>query len=480
MILTVDLGTSAVKAALFGTDGLAGLGRIPVSSSHPAPGRVEQDALGWWEASKRAVAAARQAAGPAAWAAVRALCFSTARQTVVAVDGDGRPLGPALVWSDRRAELEAAELAARLGGPEAVHRLTGVPIDSAAVAPKLAWLARHRPALLESSRWLLGPRDLLVLRLTGRAVTDATVASRSGLYGPDLRPLDELVGSWHRHLPAVLGPGETAGELGSEPGAELGLPGGLPVLLGAGDRACEVLGAGATESCPMVSWGTTANVSAPRSSRPDPVPPGMTVTAGAGGGWLLEAGLSGAGSALAWLGRLTGQRPAELAAAAATSPPGARGVLALAWLEGARAPWWRSDVGGAFAGLDAAQGPADLARAVLEAVALDAARALEAMGPVEELTICGGGATELWAEVLTGVTGRPARRRLSDEAASVGAALVAAAALGLGLELDRLNPAAAPHQPDPELVAFYAARRSAADHLAQSVLSLPALARPPE
>ncbi len=149
------------------------------------------------------------------------------------------------------------------------------------------------------------------------------------------------------------------------------------MVIGAGDRACEVLGSGATESCPMVSWGTTANLSVPLDRRPAEVPRGVVLSRSASGGWLLEGGLSAAGSLLDWLGRLTGHSPGTLAEWAAQSPPGARGVIASPWLEGARAPWWREDATVGFVGLQAAHGPGDLARAAFEAVAWEVQRCLE-------------------------------------------------------------------------------------------------------
>jgi glycerol kinase len=98
---------------------------------------------------------------------------------------------------------------------------------------------------------------------------------------------------------------------------------------------------------------------------------------GANEGWLLEGGLSAAGSFLAWLGRLLDRPVDELAARAAKSPPGARGVIAVPWLDGARAPWWRDDARAGFVGLGAAHGMDDLSRAVIESVAWDVLRCME-------------------------------------------------------------------------------------------------------
>ena len=149
------------------------------------------------------------------------------------------------------------------------------------------------------------------------------------------------------------------GQLKPVPGAELGLRPGIPVVIGAGDRQCEVLGSGASEDRPMVSWGTTGQrVGARCTSVPCPSPAGAVVTRAADGGWLLEGGLSAAGSFLAWLGRLLGSTSTSWPRLAAESRPGARGVVAVPWLDGARAPWWRDDARAGFVGLGAAHGAA--------------------------------------------------------------------------------------------------------------------------
>src|SRR5439155_5171113 len=145
-------------------------------------------------------------------------------------------------------------------------------------------------------------------------------------------------------------------------------------------------------------------------------------------GHLLEAGLSASGAALAWLQQLTGLDQLALVDAAAAAEPGARGVVALPWLNGARAPWWRPGARAAFLNLTPAHGPGDMARALYEAVAFDVARSLEAVGmDVESLVAAGGGvAGGLWVELLAAVTGLPVVLRRSGEAASAGACLLAA------------------------------------------------------
>ncbi len=204
------------------------------------------------------------------------------------------------------------------------------------------------------------------------------------------------------------------------------------------------------------------------------------LSASATGGWLIEGGLSGAGSLLAWVGGLTGRAPEELAALAATSPAGARGVVVTPWLDGARAPWWRPDARAALVGLSSSHRLADIARAVFEAVAWEMQRCLEAVAcrrpvgpPASELALGGAGASiDIWAEILTGITGLPATGRRSGQAASAGAALLASRAVGMAWDLDAIDPVDRRIAVDPAAVADYHGHRQAADRAVAAVLGL--------
>ena len=450
---------------------------------------------------------------------VGAVGFAAARQTFVPVAADATPLGPALVWSDRRAAGEAVALAAPFGddgddGADVVRSRTGVVLDAGSVAAKIAWLEHHDPRTLRAARWLLAPRDLVAWRLTGEVTTDHTLASATGLFemsdddglGPLLPGLVDAVADL---LPDAVRSDTTVGGLLDGPAAELGLPPGIPVVIGAGDRACEVLGAGSSETWPMVSWGTTANVSVPVRVRHLEPPHSVIVTRGALGGWLLEGGLSAAGSLVDWLAQLAGLDATSLMRRAGSSPPGARGVIALPWLGGARAPWWRDTARGAVLGLSFDHDIGDLARAVVESVAWDVERCLESVtdarpgaAPPEGLVLGGGGANlAVWTAVLTAVTGLPARRRRSGEAASAGAAMVVAKATGAGLGrraeaasgpgvgtvepaeesgpdrsldlyLERVNPVDTEIPPDASMQARYDTLRPTVDAAAAAVIEL--------
>jgi xylulokinase len=302
-------------------------------------------------------------------------------------------------------------------------------------------------------------------------VTDPSMASRTGCYG-----LDGSVLVHGDRLAPVTPAASVAGGLLPAGASSLDLADGLPVVVGAGDRACEVLGVDAGPAQPMVSWGTTANVSVPSSLGAAEAPPGVSVSLGALGGYLYECGLSAAGESLAWLADLSGRSVDQLWESAATTAAGANGVVATSWFNGARAPWWESGGRAAVTGLTASHGPGELARALIEAVAFDVARSLEALGCVDGAHLCaagGGGAGPLWPSILAGITGLPvARRRRPDLSASAGAVAVVAAALGHRFDLDVLNPPAEDIQPTGELVEAYRRLRTTSDRVAGAVLAL--------
>ncbi len=198
------------------------------------------------------------------------------------------------------------------------------------------------------------------------------------------------------------------------------------------------------------------------------------VSVGALGGFVVEAGLSASGAALDWLARLCGRPTEVLLTQAAASPPGANGVVALPWLHGARAPWWQPDAHATFAGLTGASGPGELARAIVESVAYDVQRCLDLIAPeAAELVLAGGGASsQLWRDVLAATTGRPLVRRAVDDAASVGARLVAGHAVGDAVDLERLNSVVGRDEPDPALRDRYLEARRDSDDLARAMLDL--------
>jgi xylulokinase len=468
-VLTIDLGTSATKAALWEGDQLLGVARAPIATAHPRPGWAEQAPDDWW-LSVVAACHAVVAEQPAAVAGLQAVGFSAARETFVLVDERLAPLGPGILWSDRRAEAQSLALA----DAPSFRARTGVSLGAGTHAAKLAWVAENQPTVFERARWVLSPRDLVVARLAAIVGTDETLASRTGLCALDGGWLPEAIARYADRLPPITSAASVVGRVSESSGHELGIAPGVPVVIGAGDRACEVLGVDATPSTPMVSWGTTASVSVPHPGPMHVLPTVGQVSRGAVGGFVVEAGLGAAGAALGWLASLTGRSHDELLDLAAATPPGADGVIALPWFAGARAPWWRLDAHAAFTGLTDGAGPGEMARALIEGVAFDVARSVELIAPeAEQLALAGGGAaSSAWRGIAAAVTRRPVVRRRIDDAALVGARLLVAEAVGEALDVDVLNPVVRTEDPQAAWVVAYESVRESADAAASAVLDL--------
>ncbi len=468
-ILTLDLGTTACKASLFAMDGsVAAQTSVQYPTLHPEPGAAEQDPSAWWDAAARGCAALPQEARRR----VVAVGLSSHRGGVVPMDADLRPLGRCLIWMDRRSAGEI-EAFVRTFGRERVHEITGLVPDTEFTAGKILWLRANAPDVFRAARLYLQPRDYLYLCLTGHPATDYTLASRTMMLDVVRRTwwpeAFAYVGITPDAFPPVYASTAAPHRVAASAAAALGIPSGVPVALGAGDRPCEVLGAGAVGGRVMVSTGTTTNVSAASPGVPAARDPRVMCSLHAvDGAFLLEQGMSASGSILRWLrdtllgGTLDYPRLDALAQAV---PAGADDLVFLPFMMGARATRWDPDARGTWFGLRETHGLGDLARSIMEGVACEVRACvalLEGMGlsPREVVAVGDGARSALWDQIIADVLGRPVGVPRQTDAASLGAMLLAAASLGrVGAVEDAArasNPVGQTYAPDPEAGARYA------------------------
>lgn len=430
-LLGIDLGTTSVKAAVFTPDGarVAAAGRGH-PTSRPAPGYAEQDPRHWWDGLCAAVAEL-DAAGALRGVAAVGVCGQV--NTHLVVDADGEPLHPAITWQDGRCGPVAATLNDRLTDDERAGVRGGLgTVDASHPAARWAWLAAHRPDVVARTARLLAPKDWLLLRLTGVVVADPI--SSIGLVGPDgTYPdgLDVLAPGLRGLLPPQADPATVAGET---TGAG-GLPAGLPVAVGTMDAWSAVLGGGIAAPGDAIDVAGTSEVVA-MAAAPGGSAPGI-VTFPTWRGLHVHAGPTQAGGdALVWAASALGLRVPEVLDLAAAAAPGADGVLFLPQLAGERAPVWDPDLRAHWLGATSRTGGAELARSVLEGVAHAARHVLAAVeqaagGPASTLAVCGGGAgSDLWCQIKADVWDRPLRRTAERDAGTLGAAMLAALAVG--------------------------------------------------
>ncbi len=372
---------------------------------------------------------------------------------------------------DQRSAAETDALV-RAFGRERIHQTTGLVPDTEPSASKILWLRTHASDVFRATRWYLQPRDHLYARLTGFPATDRTLASRTMLF-------DLWRGEWWGEgcafvgvspdvFPPLFASAAAPHRMTQEAADSLDLPSGIPVALGAGDRACEVLGSGAGNGWVMVSTGTTTNVSMPIRGRPPVIDARVICSAHAVDGMtILEQGLAASGAVLKWVrDRLLGGRQefARLDTLAADVPPGADGLQFLPFVMGARAPRWNPDARGVWFGLREAHGTGALVRSVLEGVAFELRACLELLEGmdvrVEGILAVGGGArSDLWNQIFADVTAREVKVPRQTDAASLGAMLLAARAVGHTIDVEAAaraaNPVARHFTPDPGAARTY-------------------------
>jgi xylulokinase len=464
-LLGVDVGTTAVKAALFAPDGrLLGSAAVEYPTSYVRPGWVEQDPEDWWRA---AVAAIGGALEEARRPRVAAVCVSAQAPTLLPLDERGRPLRPALIWMDRRAEAACAKLRETVG-EELVREVTGNRIDPFFVAPKLLWLRTSEPGLFARTRALVQATGYLVLRLTGELTLDRQHASLLSLR--DLRsdewsePLLEAVGVSPDLFPRVVEADEPVGAVTAEAAADTGLEDGTPVAGGTVDGAAAALEAGAVDPGQAAEMTGTSTVLMLALAEPRSEPAFIAMRHAARGRRLLLGAIVASGASLRWLrDRLGAGSFDELTAEAAEVPPGGDGLVFLPYMMGERSPIWDSDARGVLAGLTLATGRGELVRAVLEGAAFAVRHNVETAAAagiaVCELRSVGGGArSRLWCQIKADVLGVPVLLPQTTVGAPFGDAALAGVAAGAFADVRELLGAiriGERFEPRPELRGRY-------------------------
>ncbi len=449
VLLGLDIGTTGAKTVLIDPGGTV---RASATSEYPLltprPGWTEQDPARWWEAAVGSIREALDRAGVRG-AEVAAVGLTGQMHGLVALDGRGEVLRPAILWNDQRTGEECAWITERVGAAR-VLALTGNPVLTGFTAPKLIWMRRHEPDRFARIRTILLPKDYARLRLTGEMASDVADASGTSLFdvrrrawsGEMLEALD-LPRAW---LPDVVESPERTGGVTEEAAEVTSLRAGTPVVGGAGDQAAGAVGTGTVEAGLLsVTIGTSGVVFAPLPAvQVDPQGRLHTFCHAVPGGWHVMGVMLSAGGSLRWLRdvlaaaawRVSGDPYDAMTAEAAASPPGAEGLLFLPYLTGERTPHADPAARGAFVGLTLRHGQGHLTRAVMEGVAMGLRDALEIMRtlniPVTQVRISGGGArSPLWRQIVADLFAAEVVTVTPTEGAAYGAALLAGVGAGV-------------------------------------------------
>jgi xylulokinase len=480
-LLGLDVGTSSCKGLLLGADGSQiAAASVEHELSHPRPGWVELSADTVWgnvsAVIRRLAEAGRQDGDP-----VHALAFSVSGDEAVPVDESGRALYPCIMSMDSRT-AELAATWARQVDADSVYAVTGLPLAPNWPLLRLMWLRDHEPRVFADTAQMLCWEDLMIARLTGAAVTDHSLASRTMAFDIGKRDWSDevlsLAGLPRSMFPPSVAPGTVAGVVARLVAAELGLPGDVLVAAGGFDQAMAALGAGLTRPGEAVvgtgTWEALTILTSTPAITPALQASGYTSGCYATGDlYYCMATSPGGGSVLRWFRDTFGAAEVEMSRRTGIDafdllmrevPDGPTGMLALPHFEGSYNPWMDPSSTGALLGLKLSTSRGQVLKALLEGITFELAEniaRLEAAGvQVGGLRATGGGArSPVWLQLKADVTGRAVTRVTVSEAGCLAAAGLAGFAAGVFASLSEaasdLTRIAETYLPRPQIHAAY-------------------------
>jgi len=484
-ILALDVGTQSARALVFDPEGslldyAQALFRPAYSS--PAPGWAEQDPDFYWRELGRACQDL-WSRGNLRPESIAGLALTCQRASVVNLDQDGLPLRPAIIWLDQR----RASSLPRLSLPwEIIFHLAWLrgTLRYLQAEAESNWIREHQPELWDKTAHYLFLSGYLNYRLTGEMAD--SVACQVGYQPFDYRrqrwsnPRNWKWGATRvrpKQLPRLIPPAGRLGGLTDQAAAHLGLPEGLPVIAGASDKACEVLGCGCLnldQGC--IGYGTTATINVNSTRYLEPIRLLPSYPSAQPGAYNLEVEIYRGMWMVTWFKeqfaaserRTARERgvPTEviLEELAAQVPPGSLGlILQPYWTPGLRSPG--PEARGSITGFSSAHTKDHLYRALLEGLAYGLREGRERIERrsktrIKELHVCGGGSkSDLMMRITADVFGLPATRPAVSETSGLGAAMLAAVGLGLHPDLPtavaRMASQGDRFWPDPKTAEIY-------------------------
>ncbi|MFW5690917.1 MAG: FGGY-family carbohydrate kinase [Chloroflexota bacterium] len=462
-ILAIDVGTQSVRALVFDPQGeMVARAQVHIEPYFSVkPGWAEQHVSVFWDAVGEACRRALAMDGVRVDAIVCAT-LTTQRGTVVNVDASGEPLRPAISWLDQRVTA-VEDLPQLKGWWPFLFRLARATQTVRYVMQQTEanWLAAHQPEVMADTHKYLLLSGYLTYRLTGRYVD--SIGAQVGYIPFDYKKLDwcgDNDWKWQgitveRHqLPELVPPGGTLGQISGQAARHTGLPEGLPLLAAAADKACEIIGSGCVEPhLGAISYGTTATINTTHQKYIEVIPLIPPYPSAVPGRYSLEIQIFRGYWMVNWFKQQFGHREMRIAEERSIAPealfdelvreipPGSEGlILQPYWTPGIRVPG--PEARGSIIGFSDVHTRAHIYRAILEGIAYAlreaTTRAEKRSGvPVTELRVSGGGSQSDAAMQLTAdIFNLPAARPHTYETSGLGAAIDAAAGLGLHGDFD--------------------------------------------
>ncbi|HEY4867863.1 MAG TPA: FGGY-family carbohydrate kinase [Candidatus Dormibacteraeota bacterium] len=454
-LIGIDYGTGGVRVGIFDSEGTPVVFRgISIETQYPRPGWAEQNPDEWWSCLQTAMTEAMQESRVSP-EEIAGISVGATSATVLALDRDGRPSRPAIMWMDVRASDQARRIA-ETGHPALKYSGFGA-VSAEWGLPKALWLKENEPETYDGAAHICDCADWVTNRLTGEWAGSVDIASSKYFHDRDQGGfpqglfqaigIEDLLEKYPQNL---LDLGVVPGGLRKDVAEELGLKPGIPVAQGGVDAHMGALGLGVVQPGKLALITGSSHVMIGQSAKPihgrgiwgaytDAMIPGQ---------YTIEAGQSSTGSVIAWFkDNFAGEAVAEaqrrgadpyqvLGEMARAIPIGSDGLLVVDYFQGNRAPHSDPLARGMIWGLSLSHGPGHIFRAIMEGICYGTEhifRTFRERGYEPTLIAVSGGSTrsELWMQMHADVSNVPISLTRVGEGPALGSAMLAAVGAGV-------------------------------------------------
>ena len=439
----VDVGTTGVRAMAYTAQGKSVAVRdafYPLET--PQYDRAEQNPQQIYDEAEEVIAGVVKEL-QYKLVTISGIALSSVMHSFIPQDEQFDLLGNMITWADSR----SSNIVHRMEQDEACKQFyfrTGCPLHASYPLAKIIWVKENQPEIFARMAHIGSIKDYMFRLMTGEWVTDKSVASSSGLFNAFTETWDpeilDYVGIQEGQLPKVVST-TYSGKLVANVAERLGLPVDTPVVIGATDGVLVNVGIGAVSKGQLSATIGTSGAIRMLTEKPQMDSKGrtwcynLTDTM-----WVAGGAINNGGMILRWMRdrilHYHGSQMEQLSVdpydlmtmKARHVPAGSGGLLLMPYFTGERAPYWNSDLRGAFVGLSLNHSRSYMIRATMEGICyslrfvLDALREFE---DVKDIRISGSFTkSELWVQIMSDIFGEHITLPNNSEGASFGAAVL--------------------------------------------------------
>ncbi len=454
-VIGVDIGTGSSKAvALDNTGNTVCTSQIYYTTNSPQPGYSEQDPEAIWNAFIKCINEITTNIKHV----LIAVSISSAMHSLLVVDNKNTALTPLITWEDTRSEKIAADLR-NSADAESIYQSTGTPVHSMSPLCKIKWLKENENEIFKKAFKFISIKEFIWFRLFNKYEIDYSIASSTGLFNIENfkwnEPSLQFCGINQSNLSEPVPTDFIRKNINAEIAKKLNIPPDTNFCIGASDGCLANLGSEAIQ--PGIAALTIGTSGAVRIACNKPVVnyKAMIFNYVLDKKTFISGGpVNNGGNVLKWLFKtfLNNPSPSEtdynnFFQIIEAIPAGCDGLLFLPYLYGERAPIWDEKASGIFMGIQSFHTNAHFLRAGLEGICFSLKNILEIIeastASINQVNVSGGFVhSKIWMQILTDITNKKLCLVQTEDASSVGAAILGMKALKIINNYDSLTKTA--------------------------------------